>query len=158
MRKCITFYFPYSRTVELDGHIIPKDSHVIPLLHAVHMDPEEWEEPEQFRPERFLSTEGKLQKPKHFMPFGAGQRRCLGDSLAEMELQLFFSSLLHVYDVELPSSSDGRLPSLQGRTGVTVTPQDYQVTFTPRNIEAFINAVAKSKNIEKSSQNIRYYG
>jgi len=143
-----------SKTVELEGHIIPKNSHVIPLLHAVHMDPEVWDQPESFRPERFLTAEGTVQKPKHFMPFGAGQRMCLGDTLAEMELQLFFTSLLHVYDIENPGTD---LPSLKGTAGVTVTPQDYEVNFVPRNVEALINSASKSKH-SSSNQHIRLYG
>merc|ERR1719192_2075265 len=117
------------RTVEFEGHIIPKNTHVIPLLHGVHMDPEVWDQPEEFRPERFLTEEGKLHKPKHFMPFGAGQRMCLGDKLAEMELQLFFTSLLHVFDIENPSPD---LPSLHDFTaGVTVAPHSFEVNFIP---------------------------
>ena len=116
----------------IDGYIIPKDTHVIPLLYAMHMDPKVWDEPEKFVPERFLK-DGKVHKPCHFMPFGCGQRMCLGDKLAEMELQLFFSSLLHVFDIENPGPE---LPSLQGVTGVTVAPQDFQVRFIPRNPDA----------------------
>lgn len=142
------------RTVELEGHLIPKNTHVIPLLHGVHMDPEVWDQPEEFRPERFLTEEGKLHKPKHFMPFGAGQRMCLGDKLAEMELQLFFSSLLHVYDLENPGSD---LPSLQGFTGVTVSPQDFEVNFIPRNIEALSSSESKSRT-EAWSHHVRIFG
>ena len=68
------------------------------------MDPDLWEEPESFRPERFLTEEGKLHKPAHFMPFAAGQRMCLGDKIAEMELQLFFTSLLPPSPLRLSSS------------------------------------------------------
>merc|ERR1719369_2298078 len=142
------------RTVEFEGHIIPKNTHVIPLLHGVHMDPEVWDQPEEFRPERFLNEEGKIQKPKHFMPFGAGQRMCLGDKLAEMELQLFFSSLLHVYDLENPGSE---LPSLQGVTGVTVSPQNFEVYFVPRNIEALATSESKSRT-EAWSHHVRIFG
>jgi len=144
-----------NRTVEFEGHIIPKNTHVVPLLHAVHMDPEVWDQPEEFRPERFLNEEGKIQKPKHFMPFGAGQRMCLGDKLAEMELQLFFSSLLHVYDLENPGSE---LPSLQGNSsGTTVSPQRYEVNFIPRNIEALASSESKSRT-ESWAQHVRMYG
>jgi len=142
------------RTVEFEGHIIPKNTHVIPLLHGVHMDPEVWDQPEEFRPERFLTEEGKLHKPKHFMPFSAGQRMCLGDKLAEMELQLFFSSLLHVYDLENPGSD---LPSLQGVTGVTVSPQNFEVYFVPRNIEALATSESKSRT-EAWSHHVRIFG
>merc|ERR1719492_743387 len=40
------------RTVEFEGHIIP-------LLHGVHMDPEVWEQPDTFKPERFLTEDGR---------------------------------------------------------------------------------------------------
>lgn len=123
------------RTVELDGHIIPKDTHVIPLLYAMHMDPEVWDEPEKFVPERFLK-DGKVHKPSHFMPFGSGQRMCLGDKLAEMELQLFFSSLMHVFDIKPPTH--GELPSLEGIAGATLGPKPFEVNFNDHNIEAII--------------------
>jgi Cytochrome P450. len=50
---------------------------------------------------------------------------CLGDVLARMELFLFFSSLLHVFHLELPE--DQPLPSLKGNAGITVTPDSYKV-------------------------------
>jgi len=146
-----------TRTVEIEGHLIPKDSHVIPFLHGVHMDPELWDQPEEFKPERFINEEGKVQKPKHFMPFGAGQRMCLGDSLAEMELQLFFSSLLHVYDLESPA--DTPLPSLRGVAGATISPQSFEMSFVPRNVEALIISNAKSQSSKEAwSKHVRVYG
>ena len=141
------------RTVELEGHIIPKDTHVIPLLHGVHMDPDVWEDPEKFSPERFLTEEGKLYKPKHFMPFGAGQRMCLGDKIAEMELQLFFTSLMHVFDIENPGTD---LPSLQGYTGVTVSPKDFEVNFIPRNADA-LNASNSHQRVQ-ACQHVKLFG
>lgn len=125
----------YCRAVNFEGFVIPKNAHVIPLLHAVHMNPDYWEEPEAFRPERFLSADGKtVQKPEHFMPFGVGQRMCLGDHLAEKEFFLFFSSLLHVFDLENPEGAS--LPGLRGVAGVTVTPTDFEVVCTPRHSHA----------------------
>merc|ERR1719225_1420552 len=124
------------RSIEFEGFTIPKNAHVIPLLYAVHMDPEVWDQPEEFRPERFLTAENKVQKPKHFMPFGSGQRMCLGDSLAEMELQLFFSSLMHVFDIQPPSQDE--LPSLEGIAGATLGPKPFEVNFNDHNIEAII--------------------
>jgi len=141
------------RTVELEGHIIPKDTHVIPLLHGVHMDPDVWEDPEKFSPERFLTEEGKLYKPKHFMPFGAGQRMCLGDKLAEMELQLFFTCMMHVFDIENPGTD---LPSLQGYTGVTVSPKDFEVNFIPRNADA-LNASNSHQRVQ-ACQHVKLFG
>lgn len=119
------------RDVTLHGYKIPAGSQVVPLLHAVHMDPQLWQEPDEFRPSRFLSAEGKIQKPEYFMPFGVGRRMCLGDVLARMELFLFFSSLMHTFELRLPVGSS--LPSLRGNAGVTVTPDPFDVCLLPRN-------------------------
>lgn len=97
------------------------------------MSPEYWENPEAFIPERFLRNDGKqtkVVKPENFMPFGVGQRMCLGDQLAEKEFFLFFSSIMHLFNFELPEDAD--LPSLEGVAGVTVTPEEFKVKFIPR--------------------------
>ncbi|OAD52306.1 Cytochrome P450 18a1 [Eufriesea mexicana] len=127
-----------TRDVTLHGYTIPAGSQVVPLLHAVHMDPELWEEPEEFRPSRFLSAEGKVQKPEYFMPFGVGRRMCLGDVLARMELFLFFSSLMHTFELRSPQGSS--LPSLRGNAGVTVTPDPFDVCLLPRNLDLIEDA------------------
>jgi 26-hydroxylase len=119
------------------------------------MNPDLWEAPEDFRPERFLTEDGRrVQKPKYFIPFGAGQRMCLGDSLAEMELQLFFASLMHVFDLENPGSE---LPTMEGVLGATVTPRDFEVNFVPRNVEALIAANARTKS-SCWNPDVRIYG
>lgn len=60
------------RDVYLNGFKIPKHTQIMPLLHAVHMDPKLWDEPEKFKPTRFLNAEGKVTKPEYFLPFGVG--------------------------------------------------------------------------------------
>jgi len=146
-----------TRDVVVEGRFIPKDSHVLPLIHAVHMDPEIWDCPEEFRPERFLNEEGKVQKPKEFMPFSAGQRMCPGDQIAEMELQIFFTSLLHVYEIKNPE--DTPMPSLVGNAGVTLCPKDFNIHFIPRNVEALIisNSKLSSKKEEPWSKHLRVF-
>jgi len=61
------------RDVILNGYHIPKGTQVIPLLHAVHMNPALWDKPEEFNPTRFLNDEGKITKPDYFIPFGVGK-------------------------------------------------------------------------------------
>ncbi|XP_012142656.2 cytochrome P450 18a1 isoform X1 [Megachile rotundata] len=129
-----------TRDVTLHGYTIPAGTQVVPLLHAVHMDPELWEKPNEFRPSRFLSAEGKVEKPEYFMPFGAGRRMCLGDVLARMELFLFFSSLMHTFELKSPQGAS--LPSLRGNAGVTVTPDPFDVCLLPRNL----NIIEDSSN------------
>jgi len=138
------------RPVELEGYTIPKNAHVIPHLHAVHMDPELWRNPQEFQPERFLNeSHSCIEKPEFFMPFGSGQRMCLGDQLAEKEFFLFFTSIMHCFDLENPSGRD--LPSLRGVQGVTNSPSDFSVMCYPRNIAALKNSLIIENNFQDST-------
>ena len=144
--------------MDFNGYKIPKNSHVIPLLHAVHMDPDTWENPSEFRPERFLSPDGsQLVKPDHFMPFSVGQRMCMGDQLAEKELFLFFSSLLHTFHLEKASSSS-ELPDLVGVAAVTVTPKPFQLVCVPRNLQALASSTQNMLAKQQSQPSCRTYG
>ncbi|CAH1101321.1 unnamed protein product [Psylliodes chrysocephalus] len=118
------------RDTKLNGFHLPQHAQIVPLLHAVHMDPSLWEEPEKFNPSRFINAEGKVHKPEYFLPFGVGRRMCLGEILARMELFLFFSSLLHSFDISVPEGET--LPSLKGIAGVTISPKAFKVKLTAR--------------------------
>lgn len=123
--------------MEFEGFRIPKNAHVIPLLYTVHMNPDYWNNPEEFRPERFLSADcTKVIKPEHFIPFGVGQRMCLGDNLAEKEFFLFFSILMQQFDIQNPHGVP--LPGLKGIVGVTVTPEAFEVVFHSRRMPKII--------------------
>ena len=58
--------------VELGGYLLPKGTMIIPEIRSIHMDPNEWPEPEVFRPERWIDDAGKVRKSDSFMPFSAG--------------------------------------------------------------------------------------
>uniref|UniRef100_A0A8C7Y6J1 Cytochrome P450 2K1-like n=1 Tax=Oryzias sinensis TaxID=183150 RepID=A0A8C7Y6J1_9TELE len=91
-----------NRDVTFHGYVIQKGTTVIPLLASVLYDENEWESPHTFNPHHFLTKEGKFVKRDAFLPFSAGRRACLGESLAKMELFLFFSSLLQRFHFTPP--------------------------------------------------------
>jgi len=87
--------------VAFHGYHIPKETLIIPNLYCVLHDKSVWGDPENFRPERFLSPDGtKIIRHESFIPFSIGKRVCLGETLARDELFLFTTSLFQRFDVK----------------------------------------------------------
>uniref|UniRef100_A0A914YJM5 Cytochrome P450 n=1 Tax=Panagrolaimus superbus TaxID=310955 RepID=A0A914YJM5_9BILA len=76
------------RDIEIDGVKFVKGSTFTAPIYAIHHDPEIYENPEEFIPERFLPDEVSSRHPMAFLPFGAGPRICLGMRFAEYELRV----------------------------------------------------------------------
>jgi cytochrome P450 len=83
--------------VEINGYTIPKGSVVGVFIYGAHHNPEYWEHPEQFNPERF-SPENEGRIPRFaYLPFGGGPRICIGNSFAMMEAQLILATIAQRY-------------------------------------------------------------
>ncbi|XP_010778132.1 cytochrome P450 2K4-like, partial [Notothenia coriiceps] len=116
-----------SKDVTFQGHFIKKGTTVFPLLTSVLYDESEWEHPRSFYPAHFLDKDGKFIKRDAFMPFSAGRRACPGESLARMELFIFFTSLLqHFRFTPAPGVSEDEL-DLTPRVGVTLSPSPHKL-------------------------------
>ena len=100
---------PHSMTedVVIDGHSFPKGAIVLPNLIKIHHDKRLWSNPNKFDPERFYDREkGACLSSENLMPFSVGKRYCLGQSLAEKELFMFFVGLVKAFKFEV-SEKDG---------------------------------------------------
>lgn len=87
------------------GFKIPKETMVWLNLWSVHNDVDHWGDPENFRPERFLSNDLKsIVNAERVVPFGIGKRNCPGDKLAEVEVFLFVTSLVQKFRILPPST------------------------------------------------------
>ncbi|KAH6771028.1 cytochrome P450 [Perilla frutescens var. hirtella] len=86
--------------VELNGYRIPKDAYVNFMVADMNWDPEVWEEPMEFKPERFVAAcEGEGfdvtgSREIKMMPFGAGRRVCPGYDVALLHLEYFVANLI----------------------------------------------------------------
>uniref|UniRef100_A0A3P8T6X1 Cytochrome P450, family 2, subfamily W, polypeptide 1 n=1 Tax=Amphiprion percula TaxID=161767 RepID=A0A3P8T6X1_AMPPE len=99
-----------TRDITFQGHFIKKGSTVYPLLTSVLHDPTEWERPHSFYPAHFLDKDNNFVKPDAFLPFSAGRRNCLGESLATMQLFIFLATLLqHFRFTPAPGVSEEEL-------------------------------------------------
>ncbi|XP_051802851.1 cytochrome P450 2J6-like isoform X2 [Acanthochromis polyacanthus] len=118
-----------NRDVQLGGYNIPKGFAVIPNLTSVLFDKNEWEMPYTFNPGHFLNEEGKFVKPAAFIPFSAGKRLCPGESLAKMELFLFFTCFMQHFNFSMPA---GVKPVTDFLFGITLSPKEYEICATSR--------------------------
>ncbi|EDL42014.1 steroid 17-alpha-hydroxylase/17,20 lyase [Mus musculus] len=111
---------------------IPKDTHVIINLWALHHDKNEWDQPDRFMPERFLDPTGShlITPTPSYLPFGAGPRSCIGEALARQELFIFMALLLQRFDFDV--SDDKQLPCLVGDPKVVFLIDPFKVKITVR--------------------------
>ncbi|XP_040212689.1 cytochrome P450 2K1-like [Rana temporaria] len=109
------------------GYCIPKGTEVIPFLTSVLYDNTQWETPYEFNPNHFLDAKGKFVKRDAFMPFSAGRRVCVGESLAKMELFLFFTGLLQTFTFYPPSGVSREDISVKPGTGFLLFPLPHLV-------------------------------
>ncbi|XP_063986988.1 methyl farnesoate epoxidase-like isoform X2 [Diachasmimorpha longicaudata] len=116
--------------ISLEDYHIPKDTVVLFNYHSINVDETCWEEPSRFNPDRFLDENGLFKRRTEFYPFGLGKRRCLGEILARASLFIFFSSIIHNFDIKAPE--DQGLPRLDGIDGFTVSPRPYLIELIPR--------------------------
>ncbi|PIL29136.1 cytochrome P450 [Ganoderma sinense ZZ0214-1] len=95
---------------ELHGYFIPKGTVILPNIWACMHDPTVYEDPDAFRPERFI-RDGKLdpavQDPTSFV-FGFGRRICPGRHFATASLFINVASVLHAFDITPALDADGR--------------------------------------------------
>ncbi|KOB75351.1 Cytochrome P450 [Operophtera brumata] len=87
-------------------------------VYALHHDPANFPEPEQFRPERFLPENKSNIKPYTYLPFGEGPRICIGARFAKMKMLPGLITILKKYRVELAPGMSSDL-ELGSRTLVT---------------------------------------
>jgi cytochrome P450 len=108
---------------EIDGYRIPAGTLVGVLSHIIHRHPEIWDSPERFDPDRFL-PERSEGRPKHaWLPFGAGQRQCIGKEFALMEGQLILARLTQRFRVTTVPGRSAQVnfsTTLRARNGVWV--------------------------------------
>lgn len=122
-----------TESTAVNGFFIPKGTHVVINLWAIHHDEELWEEPEEFLPSRFLDQSGqKLIKKDGFMAFGSGKRSCPGESLANLEMFLYTVRLLQRFSVRPSKGHKVPLQGVMTSASLTADPS-YRIVFNKRN-------------------------
>jgi cytochrome P450 len=88
------------KPMELGGETLPTGTQVVILLHALHHHPDFWDDPDQLKPQRWLSSPTP-KVPFSYVPFLDGSRKCIGRGMAEMQLLVVLGTILRRFDVNV---------------------------------------------------------
>jgi len=99
--------------VEIGGYHIPKGAGVSLAQWVVHRDPRWYDEPEEFRPERWENDLVKHLPRFAYFPFGGGPRMCIGNNFALMEAALLLATIAQRFRLRIvPGRPVVPLPSI----------------------------------------------
>nr|BAH98133.1 flavonoid 3',5'-hydroxylase [Rhododendron x pulchrum] len=95
-----------SEACEVNGYYIPKNARLSVNIWGIGRDPDVWENPLEFNPERFLTEKNAKIDPRgndfELIPFGAGRRICAGARMGVVMVEYFLDTLVHSFDWKLP--------------------------------------------------------
>lgn len=92
---------------EIMNYTVPKNSQLIINVWAMGRDPNLWEDPLSFKPERFYGSKVDFKgQDFKFLPFGVGRRMCPGYPYAIKQIHLMLASLVQNFDWCLPNNME----------------------------------------------------
>ncbi|MDJ0731760.1 MAG: cytochrome P450 [Crocosphaera sp.] len=126
LRICPVLAAPSGRkltqSVDIMGYHFETGTTLIPCIYLLHQREDLYSNPHLFQPERFLNHQ---YAPYEYMPFGGGNRLCLGSALAQLELRVVLGTILSHWDLENTNLEEVR----PMRHGTVIAPSDaMQVT------------------------------
>ncbi|XP_076956961.1 cytochrome P450 CYP82D47-like [Bidens hawaiensis] len=117
----------------VSGYNIPKGTRLLVNVWKIHRDPKIWADPDEFKPERFLTSHKDIDlKGNHFelIPFGSGRRMCPGIFFALRALPLAIATVTQQFVINKPSNEPINMTESLGQTGSKATP--LEVFLAPR--------------------------
>ncbi|CAJ1936426.1 unnamed protein product [Sphenostylis stenocarpa] len=113
-RKCM-------EDVKVKGYDIGAGTQVLVNAWAIGRDPSCWDQPLEFKPERFLSSSIDFKGHDfELIPFGAGRRGCPGVTFATAIVEMVIANLVHQFDWSLPGGASGEDLDMSETTGLAV--------------------------------------
>lgn len=106
-----------------DGLEIPEGSSLLFSMYEIHRHKDFWEDPEEFKPERF--TDPKKYSSCYY-PFGAGPRMCIGNNFAMYEMILAVAELVERYEISSTNTP------IKIRPLITLKPEEAILEFKKR--------------------------
>jgi len=112
--------------IEIMGYMLPVGTIIIPSIYLAHHREEVYPQSKQFKPERFLERQFSQYE---YLPFGGGNRRCIGMAFAQYEMKIVLATILADFQVLLVN----KRPVRPVRRGLTLaTPAGMRMVATPQ--------------------------
>ena len=123
-----TAYYPRDVVEDdvLGGYPVRAGQTIMLAPYLTHRHPDFWDAPETFDPDRFCPEREKAMHPQQWAPFSAGERVCVGNNFAMMEMLVLLAKIYSAYRPRLVSGHDPKIaaPSLIAATnGLPMTVQ-----------------------------------
>ncbi|KAH6880942.1 cytochrome P450, partial [Coprinopsis sp. MPI-PUGE-AT-0042] len=118
---------------EYNGYIIPSGTTVFQNTWAITHDPEIYEDPMEFKPDRFMNIDSSAMDPD-IAVFGVGRRTCPGRHLSNVTLPYMVACVLSVYDIKPAKDTQGnKIPLVYDTsTDIIPKPSPFQCGIVPR--------------------------
>jgi cytochrome P450 len=129
MRRYPAAYITTRQSIDADeilGYTIPAKAMIIINIYGLHHHPAYWEEPQQFKPERFDPKNADGISKYLYLPFGEGPRKCIGEPLARLEMRLITAMVAQRFCLRQDPSRPAELIArftLGARDGIWMIPE-----------------------------------
>ena len=110
-----TFGRVITKPMTVMGHEFDPDTWLMISIYSLHHREDLYPDSKQFKPERFLQ---RTYSNYEYLPFGGGNRRCIGSALALLEMKLVTATILSRFQLDLVN----KRPLLPVRRGLTIAP------------------------------------
>jgi cytochrome P450 len=89
-----------NKDLAVDGYRVEAGTMAVVGFYAMHRDPQLWEDPLTFDPDRFLPERSQGRSRWQYLPFGGGPRSCIGDHFAMLEATLALATIIRAARIE----------------------------------------------------------
>ncbi|OVA20569.1 Cytochrome P450 [Macleaya cordata] len=108
-------------SAKIGGYDVPANTGVFINAWAIQRDSKSWDNPEEFRPERFINNSIDFKgQDFQFIPFGSGRRGCPGMSFGLAVVEFVLANLLYGFNWELPGGANSEELDMTEGFGITI--------------------------------------
>ncbi|CAN8284266.1 unnamed protein product [Cochlearia groenlandica] len=128
----------FIRGCNIKGFNIPEGTPLLFNAYALMRDPDCWEDPDEFKPERFMEKDNEIrEKLLKFMAFGAGRRGCPGTNLGYILVGIATGMMVQCFDWEI----EGEKVNMEEATGRAFLAMAYPFKCIPhsRNLNPLVS-------------------